>query len=175
MLEVGPAQRRGYYGLEPQFAPPNNEEYFDPELSSRLSHEKEHSDRQSTSHSTEGQIGHHQPFTPSKGSYGLLPPFIISRDFENYEIKPQFVLLQNKAIPPPFRDTSLEDSVDPSFLQVSVVPSVSFTVQDTTQCGELGAVLEDPLTLVRNLSRVSGAFGDSTLKPGPSHDIIARR
>jgi hypothetical protein len=84
-------------------------------------------------------------------------------------IKPQFALLHNEAVRPPYRDKSLEDSVDPSLLQISVVPSVSFTIQDTTQFGELSAVLEDHSTLVRNLSYDSGAVRDSTLKSGPSH------
>jgi hypothetical protein len=159
----------GYYDLQPQFRPPNNEGYFGPEFSYQLPYEKENSDSQSTSPSSEGQYGLHPPFTPSEGSNGLLPPFLISSDVANDMIEPQFALLHNKATPISFRDTSAEDSVDPSFLQVSVVPSVSFTIQDATQFGELNAVLEDPLTVVRNLSHASGTLRDSTLKPGPSH------
>jgi hypothetical protein len=157
----------GYYGLQPPHGLQNNEGDFGPKFSSQLLCENAHSNRHAATPSSRLQ----PPFTPSKESYRLLPPSLISSDFKNYVIKPKFGLLHNKVILPPFRDTSLEDSVDPSFLQVSIVPAVSFTIQDTTQFGELSSLLEDPLTLARNLTLAFGAVRDSTLKPGPSHLI----
>jgi hypothetical protein len=84
-----------------------------------------------------------------------LPPFRVSGD---YTTKHQLAPLPTESNPPSFEDNNkLQASLQSSLVEVSVIPSLSFTLQDVTQVDSPSAVLEDPLTLAQNVSHGSGA------------------
>jgi len=87
-----------------------------------------------------------------------LPPFRVLDDYEFYTTKHQFAPLPTENIPPSFEDNKkLQVSLQSSLVEVSVIPSLSFTLQDVTQVDSPSAVLEDALTLAQNMSHGSGA------------------
>jgi hypothetical protein len=87
-----------------------------------------------------------------------LPPFPVSNDYDFYTTKYEFAPLPRENNPPSFEDNkSLQISVQSSLVEVSVIPSLSFTLQDITQVGSPG-VVKYPLTLAQNLSYGSAAL-----------------
>jgi hypothetical protein len=149
---------------------PNDEGCFGPGLQSTLPYARRLHEHQSIPPaSSKGRYEPHPPSPPNRQPYDTPSP--LSNDFEHYTAKHQFSSEPNrdKSAPLSFRATSLQDSAGPSLLQVSIVPSVSFTIQDTTHLGSSGALPEDPLARARNVPYNSGDVSDRTLKPEPSH------
>jgi hypothetical protein len=123
-----------------------------------LCSDKGYYDRQFLSFpSSKDQHEPYSPFPPNKGPYGPLPHFLVSDDYEYYTTKHQFATLPAENNPPSFEDNKkLQVSLQSSLVEVSVIPSLSFTLQDVTQV-DSPSVLEDPLTLAQNVSNGSGA------------------
>jgi hypothetical protein len=137
----------------------NNEEYFSREPSAAPCSDKGYYDRQFVSFpSSKDQRETYPSFPPHQGPYGSLTPFRVSDDYEFYTTKQQFAPLPTENNPPSFEDNKeLEVSLQSSLVEVSVIPSLSFTLQDVTQVDSPSVVLEDPLTLAQNMSHGSGA------------------
>jgi hypothetical protein len=162
---------KGYYDIKyPSFIPtnkdhnslvePNNEGFFGPELQSILPCGSRLNDRQFVPPASNKEL--YEPHPPSprhRQSYDASSP--LSNDFEYYTATRQFSPLHNRGTSS-FRDASLEDS---SLLQVSIIPSVSFTIHETTHVKSPVADQEDSLALARNVPYVSGDVTDRTLKP----------
>jgi hypothetical protein len=137
----------------------NNEEYFIFEPSAALCSDKGYYDRKFISFP--GIKDQHEPypsFLPHKGPYSLLPPFRVSDDYGYYTTKHQFAPLPTETNPPSFEDSkNLPVSLQSSLVEVSIIPSLSFTLQDVTQVDSPSVGLEDPLTMAQNVSHGSGA------------------
>jgi hypothetical protein len=144
-----------YNGLRFPCSQLNNEGYFSLEPSPALCSDKGYYDRQFVSFlSSKDQ----QRFAPHRGPYGPLPPFRVLDDYEFYTTKHQFAPLPTENNPRSFEDNKkLQVSLQSSLVEVSVIPSLSFTLQDVTQVDSRSVVLEDPLTLAQNMSHGSGA------------------
>jgi hypothetical protein len=150
----------GYNGLRFPCSHRSNEGYFSLEPSAALCSDKGYYDRQSVSFSSsKDQHETFPPFSPLKGPNGPLPSFRGSGDYEYYTTKHRFAPLPTENNPPSFEDNkSLQVSLQSSLVEVSVIPSLSFTLQDVTQVDSPSVVLEDPMTLAQNLSHGSGTI-----------------
>jgi hypothetical protein len=137
----------------------NNEEYFILEPSAALCSDKGYYDRQFASFpSIKDKHEPYPPFPPHKGPYGPLPPFRVSDDYGYYTTKHQFAPLPTENNPPSFEDRkNLQDSLQSSLVEVSIIPSLSFTLQDVTKVDSSSVGLEHPLTIAQNVSHGSGA------------------
>jgi len=151
--------RYGYHGLRFPCSHRSNEGYFSLEPSAAPCSDKGNYDRQFVSFSSSKDQHETYPlFSPHKGPNSPLPPFRVSGDYEYYTTKHQFAPLPTESNPPSFEDNkNLQVSLDSSLVEVSVIPSLSFTLQDVTQVDSPSVVLEDPLTLAQNVSHGSGA------------------
>jgi hypothetical protein len=149
----------GYNDLRFPCSHRSKEGYFSLEPSAALCSDKGYYDRQFLSFpSSKDQHEPYPSFAPHIGPYGPLPPFRVSDDYEFYTTKHQFTPLPTENNPPSFEDNKkLQVSLQSSLVEVSVIPSVSFTLQDLTQVDSPSLVIEDPLTLAQNVSRGSGA------------------
>jgi hypothetical protein len=150
--------------------PPKREEYFGSESSSPLPYGKRHFEPQSTYSLSSQECGPNPSSQPNKGSYDPLSQSSLSSDSEYFTTKPQIAAPHDKDISP-FRGRSVEASADTSLLQVSIVPSLSFEIQDTAQLGALSVVLEDPLALARNITHGYGAVEDSKSVASSPHEF----
>jgi len=149
----------GYNSLPFPCSHRSNEGYFSLETSAALCSDKGYYDRQFVSFSSsKDQHETYPPFSPHNGANGPLPPFRISGDYEYYTAEHQFAPMHTENNPPLFEDNkNPQVSLQSSLVEVSVIPSLSFTLQDVTQVDSPSVVLEDPLTLAQNMSHGSGA------------------
>jgi hypothetical protein len=142
---------------------PNNGGCFGPELPSILPYGRQLHDRQFiTPASSKKPYEPHLPSPCHRHAHNPSSP--LSNNFEYYTEKRQFSPLHNRGTSS-FQDTSLDDATGSSLLQVSIIPSVSFSIQDTAHLGWPGAALENPLALARNVPYFSGDIWGRTLKP----------
>jgi hypothetical protein len=147
----------------------NNEGYFGPELPSVLPYGRRLENHQVTPPvGSRGQWEPHPQSQPRRQPHD--PSSAPSNDFQYYTTKRQFPPVHNGGTGA-FRESSLEVSTSSSLLQVSIVPSVSFTLQDATHLGSSAAVLEDPLGQARNVPHGFGDAEDRTLERGPSRRV----
>ena len=148
-----------YNGLRSPCSQRNNEAYFSLEPSAALCSDKGYYDHQFVSFpSSKDQHEPNPPFAPHKGPYRSLPPFRVLDDYEFYTTKHQFAPLPTENNPPSFEDNKkLPVSLRSPLVEVSVIPSLSFTLQDVTRVDSPNVVLVDPLTLAQNGSHGSGA------------------
>jgi hypothetical protein len=148
----------GYNGVRPAFSYRNNEGYFNIDPSATLSSDKGYYGRQFVSFPSKKEHDLHPPSAPHEGLDGHLPPFRVPDDYTHYTTKHQFAPLPKQNNPPLFEDNKgRQVSLQSSLVEVSIIPSLSFTLQDITQIGSRSVGLEDPLTLAQNISYGSAA------------------
>jgi hypothetical protein len=135
----------------------NNEEYFIPGTSAALCSDTRY--RQFICFpGIKDQYEPYPPFPAHKGSYGPLPPFRVSDDYGYHTTKHQFAPVPTESNPPSFEDSkNLQVSSPSSLVEVSFIPSISFTLQDVTQLDSPSAGSEDPVTIAQNMTHASGA------------------